>query len=108
MNTLVSMIYCFEKLSTDPTVCSGRGNCTYLNFCDCESGFSGEECQALGQGGIDIRSVIFGFTITGPVLAIVISICIIISFVVYLKRRNRNQPQEGKEEIKEALNTNKG
>src|SRR3989338_7101595 len=86
MNTLVSMIYCFEKLSTDPTVCSGRGNCTYLNFCDCESGFSGEECQALGQGGIDIRSVIFGFSITSPVLAILISIFIFFSFVVVIYR----------------------
>jgi hypothetical protein len=36
---------CFGKPSTDPTVCSGNGNCTFIDTCTCKSGFTGSQCE---------------------------------------------------------------
>jgi hypothetical protein len=36
---------CFGKQSTDPTVCSGNGNCTFIDTCGCKSGFTGNQCE---------------------------------------------------------------
>ncbi|EFC39096.1 predicted protein [Naegleria gruberi] len=36
---------CYGVDSTDPSVCSGNGNCTSKNNCECNDGFSGNKCQ---------------------------------------------------------------
>ena len=80
---------CFGLLASNPRVCSGNGNCTYLNFCDCQDGWDGNQCQALTA--IDIREVMFGFSITGPILAVIISILLCIPFIIYIRRRKKQE-----------------
>lgn len=41
-------IICYGILGSDPLVCSGRGECTDVNQCDCEQGFSGSQCEDHG------------------------------------------------------------
>ena len=36
---------CYGKLSSDPTVCSGKGSCTGNDQCECNTGYAGEQCQ---------------------------------------------------------------
>jgi len=38
-------LQCFGVDPQDPFVCSGRGNCSAINVCDCASGYMGEVCQ---------------------------------------------------------------
>lgn len=53
--------YCFDKLETDPTVCSGQGSCIGGNsdnnlegYCVCNSGVEGDNCE------YDMRYSCFG------------------------------------------------
>ncbi|KAG2373626.1 hypothetical protein C9374_011915 [Naegleria lovaniensis] len=36
---------CFNKNSSDPTVCSGRGSCISPNYCSCQSNYTGMNCE---------------------------------------------------------------
>jgi hypothetical protein len=42
---LVSNFTCFGKLSTDSTICSGRGICVNLNKCSCTNFAYGDQCE---------------------------------------------------------------
>eukprot|EP01080_Neovahlkampfia_damariscottae_P008239 gene8239-64_t len=43
--TKTASVTCFGFDSTDPSACSGNGNCTATNKCQCKSGYSGNQCQ---------------------------------------------------------------
>jgi trypsin len=43
----IAPVFCFGKASSDSTVCSGRGACTATDTCNCNNGFTGNQCQTL-------------------------------------------------------------
>eukprot|EP01080_Neovahlkampfia_damariscottae_P001663 gene1663-433_t len=38
---------CFGISASDPSVCSGRGNCVSTDKCSCNKGYTGNECQTI-------------------------------------------------------------
>jgi hypothetical protein len=47
---------CFGKNSTDSSVCNGRGKCVSLNSCNCDSNFSGLNCNFTTCNGVNSTS----------------------------------------------------
>jgi len=57
---------CYAVLSTDITVCSGNGNCTSPNVCQCNSSYGSNNCQSpLCFGNLTCTSITRG-TCTSP------------------------------------------
>jgi hypothetical protein len=42
-------IFCYDKSSKDLQVCSGKGSCVEPDVCQCQSGYSGYNCEILNQ-----------------------------------------------------------
>ncbi|KAL9655954.1 hypothetical protein ABK040_007575 [Willaertia magna] len=66
--------YCSGIISSDVKVCSGRGSCIGFDFCKCKDGFSGLNCENIGNSS-EASSIVNGNLLSFVIIAL--------SFILY-------------------------
>ena len=95
-----SITTCNGTLSTNSTVCSGNGQCQFLDYCQCFKGFEGNFCERTLQTtavptdvGTIVATVVVPISVVliGSILAIII---LILLLCCYKKQKSRKPESE--------------